>query len=96
MHAFVHDRVTGRTTDLGEADIVRLAATHWSNRVVVRNLVTGRTARVDDPRFGGLNWTCDFPGGISGTGQIVPFVWLTYDGVPAGQRRQALFLRIGW
>jgi Tol biopolymer transport system component len=102
MHAFVHDRATGRTTDLGEADTVRLAAngrvaaTHWSDRVFVRNLVTGRTARVDDPRIYGLHWTTDFLGGISGNGQVVPFVSSTYDGVPAGQRRQALFLRIGW
>jgi len=103
MHAFVRDRATGRTTDLGEADTVRLAAngrvaaTHWSDRVLVRNLVTGRSARVDDPGIYGLNWTTDFLGGISGNGQIVPFVSLTYDGVPAGHpRRQTLFLRNGW
>jgi hypothetical protein len=103
MHAFVRDRATGRTTDLGEADTVRLAAngrvaaTHWSDRVLVRNLVTGRSACVDDPGIYGLDWTTDFLGGISGNGQIIPFVSLTYDGVPAGHpRRQTLFLRIGW
>ena len=102
MHAFVHDRATGRTTDLGEADTVRLAAngrvaaTHWSDRVLVRNLVTGRNTRVDDPGIYGLHWTTGFLGGISGNGQIVPFVSSTYDGVPAGQRRQTLFLRVGW
>jgi WD40-like Beta Propeller Repeat len=102
MHAYVHDRATGRTTDLGEADTVslaangRVAATHWGDRVLVRNLSTGRTARVDDPRLEGLNWTTGFLGGISGDGQIVPFVCSTYDGVPAGQRRQTLFLRVGW
>jgi hypothetical protein len=102
MHAFVHDRATARTTDLGEADTVflaangRVAATHWSDRVLVRNLDTGRNARVDDPTFEGLHWTTTFLGGISGNGQIVPFVSATYDGVPAGQRRQTLFLRVGW
>jgi Tol biopolymer transport system component len=102
MRAFVHDRATGRTTNLGEADTVRLAAngrvaaTHWNDRVLARNLVTGRTARVDNPRIDGLTWTTDFLGGISGNGQIVPFVSSTDDGVPAGHRRQALFLRIGW
>jgi hypothetical protein len=55
------------------------------------------SARVDDPGIYGLNWTTDFLGGISGNGQIVPFVSLTYDGVPAGHpRRQTLFLRNGW
>ena len=59
MHAFVHDRATARTTDLGEAHTVflaangRVAATHWSDRVLVRNLDTGRNARVDDPRSRG-------------------------------------------
>jgi Tol biopolymer transport system component len=102
MHAFVLDRATGHKTDLGEADMVslaangRVAATHWSDRVLVRNLSTGRTARVDDPRLEGLNWTTGFLGGISGDGQIVPFVCSTYDGVPAGERRQTLFLRVGW
>ena len=102
MHAFVHDRATGRTTDLGEADTVRLsangrvAATHWSDRVLVRSLGTGRSARVDDPRHGGLHWTTSFVGGISANGQIIPFVSYTYDGVPVGERRQTLFLRIGW
>jgi WD40-like Beta Propeller Repeat len=102
MHAFVRDRAGAGTVDLGEADTVRLsadgrvAATHWNDRVLVRNLVTGRSARVDDPAYAGLHWTTDFLGGISGNGQIIPFVSLTYDGVPAGQRRQTLFLRVGW
>ncbi len=102
LHAFVRDRATGRTTDLGEADGVqlsangRVAATHWSDRVLVRNLVTGRSARVDDPRFGGLYWTTGFVGGISGDGRIIPFVSSTEHGVPAGRSRQTLFVRVGW
>jgi Tol biopolymer transport system component len=102
LHAFVRDRATGRTTDLGEADGVQLSAngrvvaTHWSDRVVVRNLVTGRSARVDDPRFDGLYWRTSFVGGISGDGRIVPFVSATEHGEPVGESRQTLFLRVGW
>jgi hypothetical protein len=102
LHAYVLDRSSGRMLDLGEADDVRLsadgrvAATHWSDRVVVRNLVTGRSARVDDPRYDNLYWSASFVGGISGDGRIVPFVSTTEHGVPVGERRQTLFLRVGW
>lgn len=102
LHAFVRDLGTGRTTDLGEADGVqlsangRVAATHWSDRVVAHDLVTGRSARVDDPRFEGLYWRTGFVGGISGDGRIIPFVSVTEHGVPVGQSRQTLFLRVGW
>jgi hypothetical protein len=56
----------------------------------------GRNARVDDPGIYGLHWTTSSIGGISANGQIIPFVSSTCDGVPAGQRRQTLFLRVGW
>jgi Tol biopolymer transport system component len=101
-NGIVRDLATGRVTDLGKADFVslsadgRVAATLWNERVIVRDLVTGRTAQVDDPAFGGFAWRADFLGGISGDGRIIPFVSSAYVERPAGARRQALFLRVGW
>ena len=62
----------------------------------MRNLVTGRSARVDDPDFDGLDWRADFLGGLSGDGRMIPFVSSAYDGKSPGSRRQTLFLRTGW
>lgn len=102
LRAHVVDLATGRDTDLGDADDVELSADgrvavwHWNDRVTARNLATGRTARVDAPATGGRTWEAAFIGGISGDGRLVPYVATSSDGLPAGQRRQALFLRSGW
>ena len=102
IHAFVLDRSTRRTTDLGEAYTTRLsanghvAATYWNEQVTVHDLDTGRTARADAPSIEGMAWTAASLGGLSGDGRIVPFVSLSYTGAPDGERWQRLFLRNGW
>jgi Tol biopolymer transport system component len=102
LRAYVLDIGTGRETDLGDADDVELSADgrvavwHWNDRVTARNLATGRSGRVDVPGTGGMTWEAAFIGPPSGDGRIVPYVATSSDGLPAGQRRQALFVRAGW
>jgi Tol biopolymer transport system component len=101
-HAFVHDRVTRRTTDLGDADTARIVAngrvvfTYWNDRVVAHDLGAARSARVDPTTFDGMTWQASSLGASSADGRVVAFVSQSSDGLPTGQRRQALFVRSGW